>query len=316
MLTFTDYGIHSATVYADVTREEWSRLCVALNTDPTLEEVYFHYTDYHQRDTDLLSALANAQNLKSVLIKGSTFTFLPSGTQYHDMGLISLIKGLESCPNLEHIQIRNYSSAELTGVYESLVHLMKHNPKFKKLTFWHQDIDNPDFKLLCDFLAQPGRAIELNLQFDLKISFENQQRLKEAMQSNKDLVVTGSLAALLKNVVDEDEAIKLIRTMPENTSVTAALVTVKAVSKRHDTSQEVSTNINMDLLNGFISVLGIGAVAIAFMFLSAATLNIPGLILAGFGVGALVSSMGLFAFNHSKSDEGSQSPSNGLSPAF
>ncbi|WP_018576128.1 hypothetical protein [Legionella shakespearei] len=72
----------------------------------------------------------------------------------------------------------------------------------------------------------------------------------------------------------------------------------------------------MHLLNGFIGALGVGAVAVAFTVLNAATLNIPGLILAGVGVGALVSSMGLFAFNRPKAPESSTAPSNGLNPAF
>jgi hypothetical protein len=64
---------------------------------------------------------------------------------------------------------------------------------------------------------------------------------------------------------------------------------------KSDTPSSSITNISMMVLGGFITVAGIAAVAIAFTVLNAVTFGIPGLIVAGLGVAAALSGMGLFA---------------------
>lgn len=54
-------------------------------------------------------------------------------------------------------------------------------------------------------------------------------------------------------------------------------------------------NISMMVLGGFIAALGIAAVAVAFTVLNAATLGVPGLVVAGIGMAAVLSGIGLFA---------------------
>lgn len=61
------------------------------------------------------------------------------------------------------------------------------------------------------------------------------------------------------------------------------------------------TNISMVVLGGFIAAAGIAAVAIAFTVLNAATLGIPGLVTAAIGAAAVLSGIGLFATELSKS---------------
>ena len=51
----------------------------------------------------------------------------------------------------------------------------------------------------------------------------------------------------------------------------------------------------MQILGGFITVLGVAAVAIAFTALNAATCGIAGLVFAGIGAAAILSGLGLFA---------------------
>lgn len=51
----------------------------------------------------------------------------------------------------------------------------------------------------------------------------------------------------------------------------------------------------MQVLGGFMAVVGCAAVATAFVFLNAATFGIPGLILAGLGVASILTGVGLFA---------------------
>lgn len=54
-------------------------------------------------------------------------------------------------------------------------------------------------------------------------------------------------------------------------------------------------NISMMVLSGFIATVGIAAVAVSFTMLNAATLGIPGLVIAGLGIAATLSGIGLFS---------------------
>jgi hypothetical protein len=55
------------------------------------------------------------------------------------------------------------------------------------------------------------------------------------------------------------------------------------------------SGIGMQILGGFITVVGVAAVAIAFAALNAATFGIAGLVVAGLGIAALITGVGLFA---------------------
>jgi hypothetical protein len=58
----------------------------------------------------------------------------------------------------------------------------------------------------------------------------------------------------------------------------------------------LSNNISMMVLGGFIAVVGVAVVALAFILLNAATGGITGLVIAGIGTAAALSGIGLFAF--------------------
>lgn len=69
---------------------------------------------------------------------------------------------------------------------------------------------------------------------------------------------------------------------------------VKSSQMQEENSSSMS-NISMMVLGGFIAAAGIAAVAIAFTVLNAATFGIAGLVVAGIGVVAALSGVGLFA---------------------
>lgn len=77
----------------------------------------------------------------------------------------------------------------------------------------------------------------------------------------------------------------------------------------HFNPQQVRCTINMQILAGFITVLGIAAVAVAFTALNAATFGIP---LAGVGVVAILCGMGLFAFGHNANNKQYQAVQNNM----
>lgn len=64
-------------------------------------------------------------------------------------------------------------------------------------------------------------------------------------------------------------------------------------SQTEETNSLLMDNMSMMVLGGFIAAVGIAAIAIAFTLLNAATLALPGVVLAG--IGAALTVMGLFA---------------------
>ncbi|CEG56465.1 hypothetical protein [Legionella fallonii] len=66
---------------------------------------------------------------------------------------------------------------------------------------------------------------------------------------------------------------------------------------------------NMHLLSGFITALGIAAVAVAFTVLNATTFGISGLVVAGIGIAAILGGVGLFASTFKKNEQPSQTDS-------
>ncbi|CEG55572.1 hypothetical protein [Legionella fallonii] len=56
-----------------------------------------------------------------------------------------------------------------------------------------------------------------------------------------------------------------------------------------------SCNLSMQILGGFMAVLGAAAVAVAFTVLNAATFGIAGLVVAGIGAAVTLAGVGLFA---------------------
>ncbi len=72
------------------------------------------------------------------------------------------------------------------------------------------------------------------------------------------------------------------------------------VSSTIHTPSSSEQNISMQILEGFIAVLGCAAVAIGFTVLNAATLGIAGLVLTSLGAAAVLGGIGLFSYKHSK----------------
>ncbi len=65
-------------------------------------------------------------------------------------------------------------------------------------------------------------------------------------------------------------------------------ITSKIIRQKED-------QISMRILSGFITALGLAAVAIAFLVLNAATFGILGIVVAGIGIGLALGGIGLFA---------------------
>ncbi|MGC1182344.1 hypothetical protein [Legionella sp.] len=63
------------------------------------------------------------------------------------------------------------------------------------------------------------------------------------------------------------------------------------------------SNLSMQILGGFMTVLGAAAIAVAFTVLNAATFGITGLVMAGIGAAVTLSGVGLFAVGSLKKCE-------------
>lgn len=266
MLTIHNGNAH---IYSsDTTKEQWSALCEALKSN-SLESIYFHYVSYSKRDdVDLLFALKACSNLKVVEIKGSNFSFSDSNEGCGG-GLAVLFKGLETCPNIERLVVRNYTSDEMDIAFENLANLIEKSNNLKTLSIWHTDIDSPKFKLFCDRLAKTNREIILDFAFAVSFSHENKRLLKHALDTNKLIIVS-----------------KTIETMLEES--------------KQQSANEDDSYLRWHVLNGFVLALGATAVFLGFAVLNVTTCGAAGVIVGCVGVAALLVGLGMFASNFTK----------------
>ncbi|WP_131783906.1 hypothetical protein [Legionella gresilensis] len=75
------------------------------------------------------------------------------------------------------------------------------------------------------------------------------------------------------------------------------------IKQQQTETQRSLKNINMQILGGFIGVLGLTTVAVAFVVFNASTFGIPGLIVAGIGVTTALLGLGLFKLGSYKNGQ-------------
>jgi hypothetical protein len=266
----------NATIYSATTKEEWVDLSKAFESN-RLESIYFHFVNYNSRydEVDLLSALSACSNLQSVEIKGSRFSFSDSEQSVGD-GLAGLLKGLESCPNLERIVVRNYTSDEMDMAFENLANLVKKNNSLKTLAIWHSDINSPKFKFLCDMLSKTNREIDLDFSYHVSFSVENKRLLKHALETNKLIKVSKAIEAMLEDVSEP------------------------VLEEFKQQASEDDSYLRWHVLNGFVLALGATAVFLGFAVLNVTTCGAAGVIVGCIGVAALLVGVGMFASNFIK----------------
>ncbi|WP_367608472.1 hypothetical protein [Legionella sp. W05-934-2] len=286
------------TAYSELSKTDWDGFFKKISTDDSIEAVYFHYTDYHGPESDLLKALTNAPNLKAVWIKGSTFHFSESGGDH----FIKVLEELKKCPKLEHVLIRNQTALQLDQAFESLAGLIEKSSEFKKLTIWHQEISGEKFKLLCDALSKSHVQIELDFTSDVSLSPKNRALLKCALNSNPKIKVSKNIETMLKDV--------------DSTLGRITLDRVEPATGETDKAKVNTSNVYMPVLSGFIAGLGVASVAVAFTLLNASSLGLVGLVVAGVGVAAVLTSVGMFGMSSYKATENAYDSSVSLQPAF
>ena len=126
-------------------------------------------------------------------------------------------------------------------------------------------------------VEEEQRVKHLEEQERLQKQIEEEQRVKQLEEQKR-----------LQEQREEEQRVKHIE---EQSS--------ELVEEQHPRSfeelQPGHANFSMMILGGFIAAVGIAAVAIAFTVLNAATFGIAGLVVAGVGIVATLSGIGLFA---------------------
>ncbi|MDP3267832.1 MAG: hypothetical protein Q8M40_02165, partial [Legionella sp.] len=97
----------------------------------------------------------------------------------------------------------------------------------------------------------------------------------------------------------QDDLKELIERLRQSTSTTMSS-TVPAI-QQHQVSKINEPGISMQVLGGFIAAIGIGAVAVAFVALNAATLGMVGIITVAVGGALALGGIGLFSVGTSVS---------------
>ena len=132
----------------------------------------------------------------------------------------------------------------------------------------------------------------LKLPIDVEVDYENSFNLfgKSIKQ--------GELANFYRKL--ENGYPSLAEALVSNESLVFLGQTKKLTSASMQSNIEIApsssiNNISMMVLGGFITVLGVAAVATSFILLNALTGGVVGLVVAGIGIASILSGIGLFA---------------------
>ncbi|WP_419420779.1 hypothetical protein ACNVED_05650 [Legionella sp. D16C41] len=139
----------------------------------------------------------------------------------------------------------------------------------------------------------------------IALKIKIQQGLNEFIATLDKITTEGEIdeteavyAAYKKLVNNLDYTKTFLETVRNNTikgtSVDFKTSNLTKEQKKEKINSFMLSNISMQVLGGFISVIGISAIVFAFIALNAATFGISGLIVAGGGVVATLIGIGLF----------------------
>lgn len=188
-----------------------------------------------------------------------------------------------------------------------------------------------DISLLAKLLIkQTGRAgnIEYNAE-ELQLLLKNKELVTELKKINRTLIARSNYFKKLKDILEEHVFKKKLSiedsstptsalknstnqevltpiivdapTPPVNTSFTVKETKVsdssdlKIIESNNSRTPKSNVDISMQILSGFIAVVGCAAVATAFILLNAASMGTVGLVVAGIGAALVLASVGLFA---------------------
>ncbi|KTC86101.1 MULTISPECIES: hypothetical protein [Legionella] len=208
------------------------------------------------------------------------------------MQIAEIRQQIEISPDEKDSKIKEAVFADLSDViksYQDLIDLIDLYPTEKdyrikdfifanlvKFLRYEQDVD----ALIALYPEQQNYLIK-------EFTLQNTQRVLQAasaLQSHTERVLTAGTT--LENALEQ---------IDRNIYAPTQSVEINYPPTTH-------TNISMQILGGFIAALGVAAVAIAFTALNAATLGIPGLVVAGLGAAAILGGVGLFAFGSKKQE--------------
>jgi hypothetical protein len=155
---------------------------------------------------------------------------------------------------------------------------------------------------------------------DTLITFEKDNRLEEA-EIDQGFINGTPLIKQYEDEIDQGLANGTPLKKQYEDEIDRGLASGAPLIKQHegkidsgiDSSAPYEMSISMQVLGGFIAVLGCAAVATAFIFLNAATAGVAGLIVAGLGVACIVAGVGLFATSTYKKEQAKPGDSLGSS---
>lgn len=151
----------------------------------------------------------------------------------------------------------------------------------------------------------------ITLEEALKPSLQPKAKVVE-FKSKPSLSLPDSSGSTV-SLTDSDH--QLLHSSMENESKSTQVEGARVLATQNQNAQQAST-LYMPIVSGFIAVLGVAAVAVAFTALNAASLGTVGLIVAGIGSAAILSSVGLFASNYLNDQQHRADININLSPAF
>jgi hypothetical protein len=247
---------------------DWENTLTKLKgNDPSLTCLSLDSIKISQRE---INALASALEKNKCLI-----TLSLENTCIQDEGAKSLAKMLKTNTSLKYLHLKG-NQIKKEGI-ECLSEALKTNTSLKDLDLSGNDIGDDAVTYLLKMLAYK-QSLERLYIIENNIGIENKIKILEAKKMSS-LCLIGLGLDDLDLDLDEESSVG-DRYFKENYDNTTT-----------EQNSSCCTPFNMQILGGFISVLGIATVAVALTVLSGGV----AIFVAGAGVGTLLFGLGLFA---------------------
>lgn len=196
-------------------------------------------------------------------------------TKRWDSSSRSVVEGLKDI--IGYLSIELQDDTEFVVVYD--VSCPKKETQLKTLlSTIHNKIKKDD--LLPSLIAIGHETSPLSADITAQVSDSKEVGAAD----NHEQLLAEIVSTKLNNIINQ----QLVDETELNTEITPPVTTTAP----HSSS---TANFSMMVLSGFITAIGIAAVAVAFTVLNAATLGTAGLVVAGIGIAATLTGIGLFA---------------------
>lgn len=215
---------------------------------------------------------------------GIDITIMATDTQEHRLEIMQFLE----LHQIRNVQVILFSDLEF-------IKSTKEKPK----TPYHHKDGMPTLK----WLAAKQIAASGTVYSKAATANASQQSLEQAIDLLKDAQEYQAMGATLQSLDANIQTAPVVASEQTLTPIATVISSLKDEVRTSETNGILGEGLSFNVLSGVMLVLGVAAVALAFILLNAASLNVAGLLVAGVGIAITLAGIGMFASNQCKSSD-------------